>query len=187
MYSDHHWLTIHTFYLHFTSHDAVSERFLNALFFLRQQIRHLAIKRELVVSYQMVTLSDVVIAAIIDHVSCHGSSGESKRTLEDGTKYSTIELVVRLPQRMDSLANFLATPILSVKPDLNLKIKLGALAILYCSRCLSPVRESTDKNLADCLSNFWLGAQLDKLPDVSITHLLCVYMVRRAFSSSSSV
>ncbi|PLW11608.1 hypothetical protein PCANC_20425 [Puccinia coronata f. sp. avenae] len=116
----------------------LSERFLNALFFLRQQIRHLAIKRELVVSYQMVTLSDVVIAAIIDHVSCHGSSGESKRTLEDGTKYSTIELVVRLPQRMDSLANFLATPILSVKPDLNLKIKLGALAILYCSRCLSP-------------------------------------------------
>ncbi|WAQ92934.1 hypothetical protein PtA15_17A416 [Puccinia triticina] len=48
----------------------LSERFLNALFLLRQNISHLAIKREHVASSQMVTLSDVVIAAIVDYFEC---------------------------------------------------------------------------------------------------------------------
>lgn len=162
----------------------MSEVFINKLFLLRQQIRHLAIERERIVSHQMVTLSDVVIAAIIDYASCSAFDAEEMKAKNEA-KYPTIELAVRLPQRMDSLANFLASPILSIEPDLNLQVKLGALAVLYCSRCLNPSTDSTEKDLTDCLSTFWLCSQLDQLPDLAIAHFLCVYMVRRYGTRSS--
>ncbi|OAV89229.1 hypothetical protein PTTG_12521 [Puccinia triticina 1-1 BBBD Race 1] len=151
----------------------LSERFLNALFLLRQNISHLAIKREHVASFQMVTLSDVVIAAIVDYVS-DTSRGRGKG--KDGAEYQSIELAVRLPQRIDSFSNFLTSPIFEIEPDLTINIKLAALAILYCSRCLNPIRQSSEKNLADSISSFCLCAQLERLPDLAIAHLLCVYM-----------
>jgi len=154
----------------------LSEVFLNKLFLLRQQIRHVAIKRERIVSHQMVTLSDVVIAAIIDYTSCSASNAEEMKAKNEA-KYPTIELAIRLPQCMDSLANFLASPILSIEPHLNLQVKSGALAVLYCSRCLNPSTDSPQKDLTDCLSSFWLCSQLDQLPDLAIAHFLCVYMV----------
>ncbi|KAA1134731.1 hypothetical protein PGTUg99_011265 [Puccinia graminis f. sp. tritici] len=155
----------------------LSERFLNALFLLRQHIRHLAIKRERIVSTQMVTLSDVVIAAIIDYAS---DTPQGKRKITDGVEFQTIELAVRLPQRIDSLAIFLKTPIFGEDPDLNLQVKLGALAILYCSRCLNPIRQLSEKNLADCISGFCLCARLKNIPGLAIAHLICVYIVRGA-------
>ncbi|KAI7935317.1 hypothetical protein MJO28_016188 [Puccinia striiformis f. sp. tritici] len=152
----------------------LSERFINALFLLRQQIRHLAIKREGIVSSQMVTLSDVIIAAIIDYVSCSDSNEEHNQ--KEGAEYQTIELAVRLPQRLESLGNCLTSHILGIEPELNLQIKLAALAILYCSKCLKPTTQSSEKNLADCLSSFGLCAQLEKVSDMAIAHLLCVYV-----------
>ncbi|KAA1116121.1 hypothetical protein PGT21_001672 [Puccinia graminis f. sp. tritici] len=151
----------------------LSERFLNALFLLRQHIRHLAIKRERIVSTQMVTLSDVVIAAIIDYAS---DTPQGKRKITDGAEVQTIELAVRLPQRIDSLAIFIKTPIFGEDPDLNLQVKLGALAILYCSRCLNPIRQLSEKTLADSISSFCLCAQLKNIPGLAIAHLLCVYI-----------
>ncbi|KAA1107062.1 hypothetical protein PGT21_001056 [Puccinia graminis f. sp. tritici] len=151
----------------------LSERFLNALFLLRQHIRHLAIKRERIVSTQMVTLSDVVIAAIIDYAS---DTPQGKRKITDGAEFQTIELAVRLPQRIDSLAIFIKTPIFGEDPDLNLQVKLGALAILYCSRCLNPIRQLSEKNLADSISGFCLCARLKNIPGLAIAHLICVYI-----------
>lgn len=155
----------------------MSERFLRALFILRQRIRNISIRREHVVSPQTTTLPDAVIAAIIDYVSWASTPEDEQVKIQEVRQYQTIELTIRLPLRFESLNDLVAAPIVAGDQEVEFKLRLGALALLYCAHCLNPILSGTSlKNLDNSLSNLMLGFRSETLPDSAMAHMICLYM-----------